>query len=163
MKIDTKTIAFNAIIAAVYAALTSLLAPISYGSIQMRISEIMVFLAFYNKKYIPGLVLGCLIANIPSPLGLWDICFGTFATLVAVIAINKLPNSYLGALAGAIANGLIVGLELAINFPLGKNMFVNYGLNAGYVFIGELVILVIGAFVFGILEKNKQVENLLEA
>ncbi len=144
MKIDTKTIAFNAIIAAVYAALTILLAPISYGSIQMRISEIMVFLAFYNKKYIPGLVLGCLIANIPSPLGLWDICFGTFATLVAVIAINKLPNRYLGALAGA-------------------NMFVNYGLNAGYVFIGELVILVIGAFVFGILEKNKQVENLLEA
>lgn len=163
MKIDTKTIAFNAIIAAVYAALTILLAPISYGSIQMRISEIMVFLAFYNKKYIPGLVLGCLIANIPSPLGLWDICFVTFATLVAVIAINKLPNRYLGALAGAIANGLIVGLELAINFPLGKNMFVNYGLNAGYVFIGELVILVIGAFVFGILEKNKQVENLLEA
>ena len=107
MKIDTKTIAFNAIIAAVYAALTILLAPISYGSIQMRISEIMVFLAFYNKKYIPGLVLGCLIANIPSPLGLWDICFGTFATLVAVIAINKLPNRYLGALAGAIANGLI--------------------------------------------------------
>ena len=39
MKIDTKTIAFNAIIAAVYGALTILLAPISYGSIQMRISE----------------------------------------------------------------------------------------------------------------------------
>ena len=104
MKIDTKTIAFNAIIAAVYGALTILLAPISYGSIQMRISEIMVFLAFYNKKYIPGLVLGCFIANIPSPLGLWDICFGTLATLIAVIAINKLPNRYLGALAGALAN-----------------------------------------------------------
>jgi uncharacterized membrane protein len=163
MKIDTKTIAFNAIIAAVYGALTILLAPISYGSIQMRISEIMVFLAFYNKKYIPGLVLGCFIANIPSPLGLWDICFGTMATLIAVIAINKLPNRYLGALAGALANGLIVGLELAINFPLGKNIFVNYGLNAGYVFIGELAILVIGAFVFGLLEKNKQVEHLLEA
>ena len=42
-------------------------------------------------------------------------------------------------------------------------MFVNYGLNAGYVFIGELAILVIGAFVFGLLEKNKQVEHLLEA
>ena len=82
-KLNTKMIALNAIIAAVYAAFTILLAPISYGSIQMRISEIMIFLAFYNKDYIPGLVLGCLIANIPSGLGAFDMVFGTFATLLA--------------------------------------------------------------------------------
>ena len=78
-KLNTKMIALNAIIAAVYAAFTILLAPISYGSIQMRISEIMIFLAFYNKDYIPGLVLGCLIANIPSGLGAFDMVFGTLA------------------------------------------------------------------------------------
>jgi uncharacterized membrane protein len=156
-KLDIKTIASNAIIAAAYAALTLVLAPISYGSIQMRVSEIMVFFAFYNRKYIPGLVLGCLIANLPSPLGAWDICFGTLATLLAVVCIWKVKNRYLGALLGGVVNGLIVGAELTIVF---KSL--PFYLNALYVFIGEFAILVIGAFVFGVIEKNNAVMKALD-
>ena len=150
-KLNTKMIALNAIIAAVYAAFTILLAPISYGSIQMRISEIMIFLAFYNKDYIPGLVLGCLIANIPSGLGAFDMVFGTFATLLAVIAMWKLDNKYLAALVGGLINGVIVGLEL--KFALGLPFIAS----AASVFAGEFAVLVIGAIIFTCVQKNETI------
>ena len=50
--------------AALYAALTLFLAPLSYGPVQARLSECMVLLAYYNKKWIPGLTAGCLLANL---------------------------------------------------------------------------------------------------
>ena len=50
----------NAMIAAIYAVLTILISPIAYGAIQMRLTEIIVLLACYNKKFIPGLTIGCL-------------------------------------------------------------------------------------------------------
>lgn len=148
-KLDVKTVVMNAMIACVYVVLTLAIQPLAYGAIQMRISEIMVFLAFYNKKTIPGLVIGCLIANMFSPMGLWDICFGTLATAIVCIAFNKLHHLYLGALVGGIVNGVLVGIELTIVFhdPFLINFF--------YVFIGEVIILVVGALVFQLLEKNE--------
>ena len=63
-----ETIVFNAIIAAIYIAFTLLFAPFSYSTkllfIELRISEILLVLTFYNKKYGPGLILGCFIANL---------------------------------------------------------------------------------------------------
>ena len=69
MNNGVKEVAINAMIACVYAALTIACSSIAYGGIQFRISEILIFLAFYNKKYIPGLIIGCFLANLPSPLG----------------------------------------------------------------------------------------------
>lgn len=156
-KLDVKTIALNAVIAAVYAALTIGLAPISYGQVQMRISEVMIFRAFYNKKYIPGLVLGCFIANVPSSLGAYDMVFGTFATLLAVVAMNKVSNRYVGGILGGLINGIIVGIELTLAFHTP------FLLNAVYVFVGEVVVLEIGAFLFGLLEKNEPVLKIIKA
>lgn len=156
-KLDVKMIATNAIIAAVYAVLTIAIYPLSYGAIQMRISELMVFLAFYNKKYIPGLVLGCLIANIPSSLGVMDMVFGTLSTLIVVIAMNKLENRYVAALAGGVITGLIVGAELYIALKLP------FVINAFYVFAGETIILEIGAVLFGFIEKNESFMKFIKA
>ncbi|HBG67253.1 Uncharacterized membrane protein [Kandleria vitulina] len=157
MDSKVKTIAFNAIIAAIYAVMTLAISPIAYGAVQLRVSEIIIFLAFYNKKYIPGLVLGCIIANLFSPLGLWDVCFGTVATILTLLAMNALSNRYLAAIAGGVFNGIIVGVELTILFkelPLFLNIF--------YVFAGEFAILLIGAFIFGMIEKNKVLMEHLE-
>lgn len=147
-KIGVKEVVLNAMIACVYVVLTLAIEPLAYGAIQMRLSEILVFLAFYNKKYIPGLVIGCFIANLFSPLGVWDICFGTFATVLACIVMYRLKNVYLGAIAGSIINGVLVGIELTIVFhdPFLVNFF--------YVFIGELAVLIIGAIIFQLLERN---------
>lgn len=148
-----KDIAVNAMIACLYAVLTICISPIAYGGIQMRLTEVMVLLSFYHKRYIIGLVIGCLIANMFSPMGIWDMCFGTIATFLACISIYYSKKLYIAAFFGSIINGLIVGLELyfALSLP--------FWLNAFYVFIGEWVVLLIGVKVFQYLEKN---ETLME-
>ena len=87
----------NAIIAALYAALTISLAPLSYGPIQVRVSEFMTLLAFTNRKCMPGLVLGCFLANIGSPYGL--IIGAKLAYLTAIPAGTSVVATmfYIGA------------------------------------------------------------------
>ena len=146
-------IVMNAMIGAAYAVLTILISPIAYGAVQMRLTEIIVLRACYNKKFIPGLTIGCLLANLASPMGLYDICFGTTATLIACLGMYYVKNVFAGALIGGVVNGLIVGLELYLALELP------FMINAFYVFIGEFIVLIIGAFLFKCLEKNKTLMN----
>ena len=78
-----RDVAFAGIIAAVYAALTILLAPISYGVYQVRVAEALTVLPFLYPVSILGLFIGCLIANIFGGNGLQDIIFGSLFTLTA--------------------------------------------------------------------------------
>lgn len=121
----TKKIAQVGIIAAVYAVLTMVLAPISYGNIQFRISEVMTLLAFFNPVFIPGLTLGTFIANLMSPLGVIDIIFGTMATFISVFMMSKMKNIFIASLWPVIVNGVVIGLELNYLFqlPLWLTMF----------------------------------------
>lgn len=139
----------NAMIAAIYAVLTILISPIAYGAIQMRLTEIIVLLACFNKKFIPGLTIGCLLANLASPMGMYDICFGTLATLIACIGMYMAKNLFIGAFIGGVVNGLLVGLELYLALSLP------FMINAFYVFAGEFVVLLIGAVIFKVIERNE--------
>ena len=154
--ISVKLVVINAMIAGVYAVLTLAISPIAYSEIQFRLSEIIVFLAFYNRRYIPGLTIGCIIANLFSPMGMLDIVFGTLSTIIVCIAMYLIKNRYLAAGAGAIITGMIIGAEswYAFNIP--------YVINAIYVAVGELIVLIIGALVFKSLEKNDRLMNLLD-
>ena len=150
VKQRTYWIAVNAVIAALYASLTIAIAPIAYGEIQFRITEILIFLAFYNKRYIPGLVIGCFLANLASPMLAYDLTFGTAATAIAVIGIyyagrlikNETAGLFTAPVIGALANGLLVGLALHLAFDIP------YWINALYVAIGEFAVLILGAIVF---------------
>jgi len=74
------------IIAAMYFALTMAAQPISFGQIQVRISEALCVLPFFTPAAVPGLFIGCVLANLAgSPLGPYDILFGSLATLVAAL------------------------------------------------------------------------------
>lgn len=139
----------NAMIAAIYAVLTILISPIAYGAIQMRLTEIIVLLACFNKKFIPGLTIGCLLANLASPMGMYDIFFGTLATLIACIGMYMAKNLFIGAFIGGVVNGLLVGLELYLALSLP------FMINAFYVFAGEFVVLLIGAVIFKVIERNE--------
>lgn len=117
--LTTRSVCLSAMIAALYAALTLLLAPISYGAIQCRISEAMTLLPLLLPQAIPGLAVGCLVANLLSPVAIWDVLFGTLATLLAAIgtyALRKKP--LLAALCPVVSNGLIVGTVLSIFYAL---------------------------------------------
>ena len=86
MNRPTKFITRTAVIAALYAALTLIVYPIAFGNIQARISEALCILPLFMPEAIPGLTLGCLIANLFSPNGVLDVAVGTGATLLATLA-----------------------------------------------------------------------------
>lgn len=123
----------GAIIAAVYAALTILLAPISYGPVQVRVSEALTVLPFFEPAAIPGLFLGCIIANIYGGNGLWDIIGGSLLTLAAAYLTWKIRKPALALLPPVILNGFGVAYILMVVLR------VPYWLTVGYVSLGESV------------------------
>ena len=65
-----------ALIGAIYATITIAFAPISYGQLQVRISEALTILPFFTPAAIPGLFIGCIVANIYGGQGMIDIEIG---------------------------------------------------------------------------------------
>jgi uncharacterized membrane protein len=108
------------VIAGLYAALTILFAPISYGMLQIRISEALTILPAFTPAAIPGLFIGCLISNIIGGNGIYDIIFGSLATLTAATLSYKMPKSYLVPLPPVIINAVVVGIILfyVLNVPM---------------------------------------------
>jgi len=104
----------SAVIAAIYAAVTYLLEPISYGPIQFRISEALTILPIVESAAVPGLFVGCLIANILGGLGPWDIYGGSLITLAAAFFTSRMPNPMLGAIPPVVLNAFGVSYYLSI-------------------------------------------------
>jgi uncharacterized membrane protein len=133
-KINAAFIARAAVIGALYAALTLALQPISFGLIQFRVAEALTVLSFYTPAAIPGLFVGCLLANIVGGLGIIDIVFGSLATLVAAYMTYKIKNRYLAPLPPVLVNALVVGPIVAyyVEVPFYIGMI--------YVGLGQLVV-----------------------
>lgn len=137
------TITRLALVAAMYVAISLLIPGMDYGIIQFRFSEFLVLLCFYRKDYSISMILACLIVNLFSPLGLYDIIFGTLATAVAVVPMYYMKNIYLAALLPVVSNGLIVGFVL--NKTLGQPLW----FAMGSVALSELIIIgIIGVVIF---------------
>ncbi len=90
---STLTLIRGAVIAALYVALTLLLAPLSFGPVQVRVSEALTVLPILFPEAIPALYIGCLIANFGSPLGLVDVFGGSAVTLLAALATYRLRHN----------------------------------------------------------------------
>lgn len=131
-----------AIIAALYAALTLALSFISYGPVQFRVAEILTVLPFFTPAAIPGLFIGCIIANIFSPVTLIDIFVGSAATLLAAFLTSKMPNKWLAPLPPVICNAFIVGVELSVVYKMPLLITI---LSVGF---GEAVVCFAGGYLF---------------
>ncbi len=176
-KKSTMYIVQGAVIAAMYAALTigqNLLLPGTASmAVQFRVAEVMAVLAFFTPAAIPGLTVGCVIANISSVtagLGFYDMIFGSIATLLAALAMRVLRDvkllgiPFLGLLMPALFNGLIIGFEIDFFFIGNLNFnLVDFLIQGGLVALGELgVLFVLGIPLTIIIEKNglkKQLNN----
>ncbi|SDX04089.1 Uncharacterized membrane protein [Marininema mesophilum] len=108
-----------ALIAAIYAALTLAVAPFSYSLVQFRISECLTVLPWFTPLAIPGLFLGALIANLFSPVGFYDMIFGSLATFLAAWLTAKMPRPWLAPLPPVLVNALIIGILLGTVSGLG--------------------------------------------
>ncbi len=140
--LTTRSLCLSAVIGALYAALTLLLAPISYGPLQLRLSEALTLLPMVLPQAVPGLFVGCLIANLYTGM-ITDIIFGSLATLIAAIGTYLLrKRPFLAAACPVLANTLIVGLMLALtsNLPIPLTML-QVGLGeTGAVLVGFVIL-----------------------
>lgn len=131
------------IIAALYVATTLLLAPISYGAVQCRVSEALCLLPVLTPAAVPGLAIGCLIANLLGS-GVWyDVVFGTMATVLAALLTRKFKDKpFLASLPPVISNGIIVGCVVYFAYeyvPAAGVQVAPLLLTMGSVALGEAV------------------------
>jgi len=103
------------IIAALYFVLTMAIEPLSFGQLgmlQLRVSEALCVLPFFTPAAIPGLFIGCAVANIFSFLGVVDVIFGSLATLAAATITYFIKNKWLLPLPSVLVNAVAIGALL---------------------------------------------------
>ena len=148
-------LAQGAAIAALYVVLTLIFAPISFGEMQVRVSEALTILPLFTPAAIPGLFVGCLLGNILGGAVIWDVIFGSLATLIGAAGGYLLrKNRWLVPLPTVLSNGIIVpfvlryGYGVALPIPL---MMV-------YVAIGEIISCYgLGEFLCTVLLKHRNI------
>ena len=148
--ITTRMIAVSALIGAVYAALTIALAPISYGPVQFRISEVLCIMPYFIPSTAWGLYVGCILANLFTG-NIIDIIFGSLATLLAGLLTARIGrrehtivNSAMACFMPVIFNAVIVGAVLTWGYgiqEIASNALLSFLINALWVGFGELVVL----------------------
>lgn len=164
-----RLIVYSGIIAALYVVLTLPMAQFAFGPIQFRLAEVLTVLPAFAAGYIPGISLGCFLANLlnPNNLGPVDIIGGTVATILAGIFSRILgkKNKILGIIPPVVFNGLIVGgyLPFLLLDEGSEVTAVAVGLSMFEVAASEAVLLVIVGIPFILLiEKNSRLKALVE-
>lgn len=138
----------NALVAALYYIFTLVLGQMAFGDVQFRFAEMLVFLVFFRKDFVIGMTVGCFLANLNSTLLPWDLIFGTLATFVSALLVAHSKYMVMGVIYPSLINGLVVGIMLhfILALPLIATM--------ASVFLGELVVLILGYMLFTMLRKN---------
>lgn len=142
-----------ALIAAIYVVLTLVFKPISFDFIQVRIAEALTILPMFLPAAVPGLFLGCLIANFFGGAVLWDVIFGSLATLLGAFFSYKLKeNRWLVPVPPIVANVIVVPLVLKYAYGISE---VPLLLMMVYIFVGEFVsCFILGELLASVLIKN---------
>ncbi len=152
----THWIAQGAVIAALYTTLTYLTSfiPSIGGVFQFRIAEALTILPYFTSSAIPGLAFGCFMANLLTGAGIYDVVFGTLATLIGAIGtyLIRRHSKYLSALPPLLSNTLIMPIVIALassSYDLLPFLYFS-------VFSGEVVCCgVLGIILLIALEKRK--------
>ena len=132
----------GAAIAAIYVVLTMVFAPISFGAMQVRVAEALTIMPLFTPMAIPGLTIGCVLANLLGGTVALDVVFGSLATLIGAVGGWLLrKNRWLVPIPAIVANTVIVPLVLKYGYGVDLPLL----LSAVYIFVGE----VLGCYVLG--------------
>lgn len=135
-----------AVIAALYAVFTIMLAPVSFGAVQFRLSEMLKIFVLFDPFLAVGIGLGTFIANTMSPMvGPWELVWMPITDIIggliaySVFRMLGKKNMYIPALVYAVTTGLAVGVMLQ-----------SFGVDIWYlaavpVIISEAILLLVGA------------------
>lgn len=156
-----KYIARAALVAALYVALTHLsnILGLASGAIQVRFSEALCVLPFFMPSAISGLFVGCIIANLTTGAVIWDVLFGSLATLIGACLASKLKNKYLIPIPTVIANTVIVPFVVLFCYTDKSVWSVpTYLFGLIGVFVGEIIsAYIFGVVLFSALDKHKNI------
>ena len=164
---NTKRLVRAAMVAAIYVVLCLVLAPFSYGAVQVRLAEMLCLLPVFGAEYIVAVTLGCFLANLLGST-LVDVVFGTAATLVACLVTYAVRKVRVGGLAipaavpPIVSNAVIVGaLELTFFLPGVTGTAALAVWNALTVGIGEVVSCgILGVALVKLIESNAGLRRL---
>lgn len=152
----TLFIAQAAVIAALYVVLTLLANSLGLANyaIQLRFSEALTILPFFTPAAIPGLFLGCVISNLLTGAIIWDVLFGSLATLLGAVGTYLLRRcKWLAPLPPIAANTIIVPLVLYFAYRIPGSI-PYFMLTVG---IGEILSCgVLGMLLLFVLQKYKK-------
>jgi uncharacterized membrane protein len=138
--LDLRRTVRGAVIAGTYVALCVGFSWISYGMVQFRIAEALTVLPVLYVEAVPGLFIGCMLANIIGGLGVWDIFGGSLVTLLAAILTYRFRESVVAYLSPIALNSLLVSAYLT--YVVGGAPYYAY---VGWILIGEAsVVLCLG-------------------
>lgn len=158
-----KTMATSGIIAALYVAVTLLIAPFGFTNVQFRLSEMFNHLVVFNKKYIFGIVLGVFVSNLLfSELGPIDLVFGVGQSVLA-LSITILSAKFIeGVYKRMLFNTVVftftmVLIALELNIALGFPFWITWL----FVAVGEFVVMAVGIPVMAALNKRLNFEKLV--
>ena len=166
MNKNTQTFTKFAMIAAIYTVVSLVLAPFSYGNIQVRIAEALTILPLIYRPSIAGVTLGCFLTNLigammgVNPTGMIDAVVGTAATLFAAILTYQLRDRKIAGipvpslLMPVIFNFFFVGMELSVLYFEG-NVWLGLLIMGTEVAIGELISVIIGYFLVKALDRTE--------
>lgn len=160
----------GAVIAGLYVAMTwaqeTLLPGTTSMAVQFRVSEILTMLALFTPAAIPGLTIGCVLANLLSTGALpVDMIFGSLATLLATFAMYKCRNirfkgiPLVSAIMPALFNGVIIGWEIETFFIDGSFHILSFLTQAGLVALGEIGVLFVLGIPFAMLIEKRKLDK----
>ena len=123
---QTKELALSGMIAALYVVLTWLANAmgLASGAVQVRFSEALTILPVFFTAAVPGLTVGCILANLLTGCALWDVVFGSLATLIGAAGTRMLRNKPLLAwIPPVLSNMLIVPIVLMKVYGVPESWF----------------------------------------
>ncbi len=154
--LNVKNLAIGGLVAALYVVFTLIASAlgISSGAIQIRFSEALCILPVFTPAAIPGLFIGCFISNLLSGAIIWDVVFGSIATLIGAIGTYILrKNRWLACLPPILANTIIVPFLLYFAYHVGGGIFILF-VTVG---IGEIISVgILGELLYSALQKHRE-------
>ncbi|MFI2129271.1 QueT transporter family protein [Lysinibacillus fusiformis] len=145
----------TALVAALYVAVTVLLSVISFGAVQLRLSEMFNYLALYNKRYVVAVTLGVILANFMSPTWIVDVPIGGIATFLVLLLCRSITKHIANDVGKMVVTALIFAVSM---FTVAGQLTILYDLPFWATWftvgIGELLSMTVGGLTIYLLNKK---------
>lgn len=144
-----------AVVTGLYVAVTLVLSVISFGAIQLRLSEMFNYLPLFNKRYTIAVTLGVAIANLASPLGIVDVLFGSLSTWLVLLLCRAITKKIKNLKKKMITTALIFAFSMftvagQLTFFYQAPFFFNWLI----IGLGELLSMTLGGILIYLLNKR---------